>query len=74
MLRRRARRAGIEHLHPHMFRHTAAHQWQANGGSEVDAMRLFDWRSRQMVARYGASAADERAHEAARQMRLGDRY
>lgn len=31
MLRRRAKEAGLEHLHPHMFRHTFAHRWQMSG-------------------------------------------
>jgi integrase len=26
MLRRRAKQAGLQHLHPHMFRHTFAHR------------------------------------------------
>lgn len=73
MLRRRAKEAGLEHLHPHMFRHTFAHRWLADGGQEQDLMRLAGWRSREMLARYGASAADQRAREAHRRMRLGDR-
>jgi site-specific recombinase XerD len=73
MLRRRAKQAGLDHLHPHMFRHTFAHRWLADGGQEQDLMRLAGWRSREMLARYGASAADQRAHEAHRRMRLGDR-
>ncbi len=73
MLRRRARQAGLDHLHPHMFRHTFAHRWLADGGQEQDLMRLAGWRSREMLARYGASAADQRAREAHRRMRLGDR-
>lgn len=56
--------AGVERVYPHRFRHTAAHEWLASGGSEGDAMRLFGWRSREMLARYGASAADERARDA----------
>jgi hypothetical protein len=36
-------------------------------------MRLAGWRSREMLSRYGASAADQRAREAHRRMRLGDR-
>jgi site-specific recombinase XerD len=73
MLRRRAKQAGLDHLHPHMFRHTFAHRWLADGGQEQDLMRLAGWRSREMLARYGASAADQRAREAHRRMRLGDR-
>lgn len=74
MLRRLARRAGIEgRVFPHRFRHTGAHGWLAAGGQETSLMRLMGWRSRQMVARYAASAADARAREEYKRLKPGDR-
>jgi site-specific recombinase XerD len=73
VLRRRCDEAGIQRLHWHQLRHTAAHAFRAAGGSDDDAMRLFGWRSRQMLARYGASMADERARDTYRRLSPGDR-
>ncbi len=73
MLERRGEAAGIGHVYPHQFRHTAAHRWMAAGGGESDLMMLLGWRSRQMLNRYGASAAAERARDAHRARGLGDR-
>jgi site-specific recombinase XerD len=72
MLRRRGKEAGIEGLHPHQFRHTMAHRWLAAGGAEGDLQRLAGWASPQMLRRYGASAADQRAREAHKRLGLGD--
>lgn len=73
-VRVRAEQAGLrDRMHPHRFRHTFAHDFLVNGGQERDLKRLAGWSSDTMLERYGASAADMRAREAARKLRRGDR-
>lgn len=73
MVRRRGAQAGVDGLHPHMFRHTFAHTMRQAGIDDDSLVRLAGWQSREMLGRYGASAADERAREAHRRLSPGDR-
>lgn len=71
MLKRRAAQAGLGHLsiHPHLFRHRWTHDWLAGEGSELGAMRIAGWKTGDMLKRYGALLADERAIEEYRRRR-----
>ena len=63
LLKRRGADAGLPDIYAHMFRHSFAHQWLAQGGNEGDLQRIAGWASPQMLQRYGKSAADQRARE-----------
>jgi integrase len=74
MIHERGVSAGLgDHVHPHMFRRTYAHEMLAGGMNETDLMTLAGWRSRTMVSRYAASAATERATEVGKRMSPGDK-
>jgi site-specific recombinase XerD len=73
MISRRAVQSGIGHVHPHQFRHSAAHAAKTAGFSDEQMMVLFGWSSSEMPRRYGRSATTARAHAAARRASLGDR-
>jgi site-specific recombinase XerC len=73
MIERRGQAAGITGLHPHVLRHTWAHYARLEDRLHDDEiMRLAGWRSRSMLNRYAASAADERARDAGKRSSLGD--
>lgn len=74
MVPERAREAGLTgRVGPHDLRHSAAHHYLAAGMAETDAMRVFGWRDRGMLARYAASTGTERALAAQKRYALGDR-
>ncbi len=68
----RANAAGIDRFHPHLLRHTAATRWLAAGGSEGGLMAVAGWQSREMLDRYTAATASDRAATEARGLNLGD--
>jgi integrase len=72
MLERRCRTAGIAPINPHRFRHTFAHKAKALDMSDGDLMAIAGWQSPQMLHRYGASAAAERARAAHRRIFEGE--
>ena len=71
-LQYRAKLAGIEHLNPHMFRHTAADRWLSAGGSEGGLMAVAGWTRPDMLLRYTRARAEQRATDEARRLGLGD--
>jgi site-specific recombinase XerC len=73
MIQRRGERLGIEGLHPHVMRHTWAHLMKTSNMSDDEIMKNAGWRSPQMLARYAASTAAERARDSARRLAPGDR-
>ncbi|WP_322769566.1 tyrosine-type recombinase/integrase [Frankia sp. Cr1] len=74
MLDRRAARAGIGKIHPHMFRHTLADAWLDAGGDEQGLADHMGWSTTQMVARYGAIGRARRAQNTHGRLGLGDRF
>jgi integrase/recombinase XerD len=71
-LRGRADAAGIADFHLHRLRHTAAHRWLAAGGSEGGLMAVAGWSRPDMLLRYTAARASERAAAEADDLNLGD--
>lgn len=71
MVRKRGRQAGMENLHPHVFRHTAALRLLQAGLQEGDIRVFMGWsRPSHMLERYTASRAAERALEARERERV----
>jgi integrase/recombinase XerD len=68
----RGRLAGIDRLHPHLLRHTAATRWLAAGGTEGGLMSVAGWRSHDMLDRYTRATASQRAAAESRKLILGN--
>ena len=71
-LRIRARDAGIPGFHIHLLRHTAAHRWLREGGSESGLMAVAGWKKHDQLLAYTAARASVRAADEARHLNLGD--
>lgn len=72
IVRYRAAAVGVK-LHPHQTRHWLAHTWLRDGGTEGGLRAVGGWESNVVMARYGASAAAERARGEHKRMSPGDR-
>jgi integrase len=67
MLETRSAEAGVPMRSAHKWRHTSVHLALSAGASEGDAMTVYGWKSRQMLARYGSAQAEARAITAHRE-------
>lgn len=72
MLVRRCRAAGMQAIHPHLLRHSAADRAMAADISDIDMMTLFGWKSTKMLEVYARSNRTARAIASARKKALGD--
>jgi integrase len=72
MVKRRCRDAGIPPINVHRFRHSWAHELKSKGISDDELRTLGGWRSPQMLARYAASTAGERAKATHRRLSPGE--
>ena len=73
IIRNRAEAAGVEGVHPHRFRRTFSQKWLAEGGTELDLMKITGWKTREMIDVYAGEIGEERARAAHARLSIGDR-
>lgn len=73
-VKRRAAQAGLEGVHPHLFRHGFADAWLEAGGHEGSLAQLAGWvPGSKMLYRYGAARALRRAQDEHKRISPADR-
>lgn len=70
-VKRRGKRIGIDGLHPHQLRNTAAVRWLRKGGTTSGLMAMAGWASVDMLRRYIQAAESQLAAEEADRLDLG---
>lgn len=74
MLARRGAEIGLEGLHPHQFRGTAAHELLAAGMHPDAVKRILGWKTDAMLREYTEELAGERARTVHAQLAPGNRF
>lgn len=72
---KRAREAGLEHIHPHLFRHLATHEFLAQEMQVNNVAELLGHTDLNMIMQtYGRRLANKRAIEEHQRLHIGDRW
>lgn len=75
VVERRAKQAGLEHIHPHLFRHLATHELLARGMQVNNVAELLGHKDLNMIMEvYGRPLANKRAIEEFQRLHIGDRW
>ncbi|MER7206384.1 tyrosine-type recombinase/integrase [Streptosporangium sp. NPDC000239] len=74
MLSRRGEQAGVENVHPHRFRGTAAHLLLEAGMDPDSVRRVLGWKSYEQMRHYTEELADDRARATHTKFAPGDRF
>jgi site-specific recombinase XerD len=72
MVKKRAALAGVQGVHPHMFRRTFADRWLSAGGSTDGLMAVAGWEDMSMIKIYAGARANVRGLEEHRRLFGGE--